>query len=366
MGAQDALNRLLEDDPLAATRQVAVIDHNGHVAVHTGEETMAFAGHITGEAVSCQANIMADERVWPAMIQAFQDTEGRLTERLLAALDAGEAAGGDVRGRQSAAILVVPAQGASWDTVVDLRVEDDDEPLHELHRLVRLHDAYALADEGDELVGQGRHELASEMFQQASALAPDNHELLFWAGLGAAAGRGPGHRSRARAGGDRPAAGLAGAAAAPHPADRSERRGDPPAHLHRLLTRAWQSKITPVKGPGDLRAFVALPYRLHAGTPWVPPLKLERYAFLHRKLNAYFKHAEAQYFLARRDGRVVGRVTAQVDRAYNEYHSAPLGHVRLSRVRGRSGGARRAARRRRGAGCASGPASAWSGRWTSP
>ncbi|MEA2147812.1 MAG: hypothetical protein QOG59_3399 [Solirubrobacteraceae bacterium] len=184
--ARDALARLLSEDPSAPSRQVAVVDHRGEVAVHTGEETMAFAGHISGEAVSCQANVMADERVWPAMIGAFQDTEGRLTERLLAALDAGEAAGGDVRGRQSAAILVVPAQGASWDTVVDLRVEDDDEPLVALHRLVRLHDAYALADAGDELVGQGRHELAAEMFQKASALAPDNHELLFWAGLGAA------------------------------------------------------------------------------------------------------------------------------------------------------------------------------------
>jgi uncharacterized Ntn-hydrolase superfamily protein len=185
-GAQAALSRLLGEDPFAATRQVAVIDHHGEVAVHTGEDTMAFAGHISGEAVSCQANVMADERVWPAMIEAFQDTEGRLSERLLAALDAAEAAGGDVRGRQSAAILVVPARGESWETVVDLRVEDHDEPLAELHRLVRLHDAYVLAAQGDELVAQGRHELASEMFQQASALAPDNHELLFWAGLGAA------------------------------------------------------------------------------------------------------------------------------------------------------------------------------------
>jgi GNAT superfamily N-acetyltransferase len=84
-------------------------------------------------------------------------------------------------------------------------------------------------------------------------------------------------------------------------------------------------EITPVKGPGDLRAFVALPFGLHAGTPWVPPLKLERYAFLNRKLNAYFKHAEAQYFLARRDGRVVGRVSAQIDRTYNEFHGSRWG-----------------------------------------
>jgi uncharacterized Ntn-hydrolase superfamily protein len=131
---------------------------------------------------------MADERVWPAMIQAYQDTEGALTERLLAALDAAEVVGGDIRGRQSAAILVVPAQGESWEAVIDLRVEDHDEPLVELHRLARLHDAYELASHGDDLIGQGRHELAAQMFEQASALAPGNHELLFWAGLGAAQG----------------------------------------------------------------------------------------------------------------------------------------------------------------------------------
>src|SRR5579871_4490971 len=84
-------------------------------------------------------------------------------------------------------------------------------------------------------------------------------------------------------------------------------------------------QIAPVRGFADLREFVALPYRLHAGTPWIPPLKLERYVFLNRKLNAYFKHAEAEYFLARRDGRVVGRVTAQLDRAFNEYHDSRWG-----------------------------------------
>src|ERR1700760_2904007 len=83
--------------------------------------------------------------------------------------------------------------------------------------------------------------------------------------------------------------------------------------------------VRPVSGWRDLREFVALPFRLHAGTPWIPPLKLERYAFLIQKLNPYFKHGEAQYFLARRDGRVVGRVTAQVDRAYNEFHQSRWG-----------------------------------------
>src|SRR5436309_13080555 len=84
-------------------------------------------------------------------------------------------------------------------------------------------------------------------------------------------------------------------------------------------------EIRPVRGFRDLREFVALPYRLHAGTPWIPPLKLERYAFLTRRLNAYFTHGEAEYFLAVRGGRVVGRVSAQVDHAFNEFHKSRSG-----------------------------------------
>ncbi|MHB1571369.1 MAG: hypothetical protein ACYC0H_19500, partial [Solirubrobacteraceae bacterium] len=84
-------------------------------------------------------------------------------------------------------------------------------------------------------------------------------------------------------------------------------------------------EITPVKGFSDLREFVALPFRLHAGTPWVPPLKLERYLFLNRSMNAYFRHGEAEYFLARRNGRVVGRITAQIDFSYNQYHASRWG-----------------------------------------
>ena len=87
-----------------------------------------------------------------------------------------------------------------------------------------------------------------------------------------------------------------------------------------VASRAVPLDVTPVRGPADLRAFVALPYRLHAGTNWIPPLKLERYAYLSRKLNPFFKHGEAAYFLARRDGRVVGRVSAQIDRAFNAFH----------------------------------------------
>ncbi|MDX6200013.1 MAG: hypothetical protein QOJ79_3164 [Actinomycetota bacterium] len=83
--------------------------------------------------------------------------------------------------------------------------------------------------------------------------------------------------------------------------------------------------VSPVRGFMDLRTFVALPFRLHQRTPWIPPLKLERYLFLNRRLNAYFSHAEAEYFLARRHGRVVGRITAQIDTAFNEFHDSRWG-----------------------------------------
>ena len=79
-------------------------------------------------------------------------------------------------------------------------------------------------------------------------------------------------------------------------------------------------QVSPVRGLADLRAFVEVPYRLHAGTPWIPPLRLERYVFLSRRLNPYFSHGQAEYFLARREGRVVGRITAQIDHAFNEFH----------------------------------------------
>ena len=184
--APEALERLLSEDSGRAGRQVAVIDAAGQVAVHTGEECIAFAGHATGEAVSCQANIMASESVWPAMLDAYGAGGGSLTMRLLAALDAAELEGGDIRGRQSAAILVVPQTSEPWRSVVSLRVEDHPQPLPELRRLVKLHEAYALASRGDELINEARHEEAGEFFQRASALAPDNHELRFWAGLGLA------------------------------------------------------------------------------------------------------------------------------------------------------------------------------------
>src|SRR4051794_35949676 len=185
MGARDALRLLMASDDEPDVRQVAVVDARGEVAVHTGAGCIPFAGDATGDGFSCQANMMAGETVWGAMAEAFAAAEGQLAERLLAALDAGEAAGGDVRGRQSAAVVVVPPEGEAHERAVDLRVEDHADPLGELRRLLGLHRAYERAGAADELVAQGRHDEAAAAYRDAAELAPGNDELLFWAGLAA-------------------------------------------------------------------------------------------------------------------------------------------------------------------------------------
>jgi uncharacterized Ntn-hydrolase superfamily protein len=183
-----ALKAELADDESARFRQVAVVDAGGEVAAHTGEGCIPEAGHVEGQGFSAQANMMASPRVWPEMAAAFEAATGPLARRLLAALDAGEAAGGDVRGKQSAALLVVPASGEAWRRAVELRVEDHTEPLAELRRLLDLHDAYELADQADNLAGEGWHDEAAELYIRAAQAAPANVELEFWAGLGIAAG----------------------------------------------------------------------------------------------------------------------------------------------------------------------------------
>jgi uncharacterized Ntn-hydrolase superfamily protein len=183
IGAQQALGELLAADPLADVRQVAVIDIHGGVGVHTGSNCIVHAGHATGEHHSAQANMMARDTVPAAMSAAFEASTGALYERLLAALQAAEGEGGDVRGRQSAAMLVVPSEGEPWRRTVDLRVEDHTDPLGELERLLRLQRAYDLAGAADELLAAGRTAEAGELYRQASGLAPESDELLFWAGL---------------------------------------------------------------------------------------------------------------------------------------------------------------------------------------
>jgi uncharacterized Ntn-hydrolase superfamily protein len=181
--APRALQALLTTDEGRALRQVAMVDVEGRFAVHTGERCIAHAGHTVGESFSTQANMMASPDVWPAMADAYACSVGGLPERMLAALEAGQAAGGDIRGRQSAALLVVKgtSSGQPWaDTAVELRVEDHPEPVQELRRLFTLHRAYEHMNRGDELLGTGKVEEALEAYQTAAAMAPQIEELPFW------------------------------------------------------------------------------------------------------------------------------------------------------------------------------------------
>ncbi|CAA9506043.1 MAG: FIG01043888: hypothetical protein [uncultured Solirubrobacteraceae bacterium] len=184
--APDALERLLAADESARVRQVAMVDGTGRVAAHTGADCIQAAGHVTGDGFSCQANMMLRETVPAAMAAAFAAADGELPERLLAALEGAEAEGGDIRGRQSAAMLVVPAAGEAWESLVDLRVDDHTQPLDELRRLMGLDRAYTLALAADELLGAGDFAAAVPLYERASALAPESDELVFWAGIGLA------------------------------------------------------------------------------------------------------------------------------------------------------------------------------------
>jgi uncharacterized Ntn-hydrolase superfamily protein len=175
----EALEAVLRDDPGEAMRQTAVVDASGQVAVHTGASCIAEAGHVTGDGWSCQANMMASDTVPDAMARAFAGAQGPLAERLVSALEAAEAEGGDIRGRQSAALVAGD---------VELRVEDHADPVGELRRLLVLHRAYEAATEGDSAVAAGDFERAAAAYERASVLAPENDELLFWAGLAAAQG----------------------------------------------------------------------------------------------------------------------------------------------------------------------------------
>ena len=183
--APEALKQLVARDAQRDGRQVAIVDANGGVSAYTGKSAIAAAGHHVGKNFSVQANMMANDRVWPAMARAFEQGSGDLADRMLAALEAAEQAGGDIRGRQSAAILIVKAKGSGrpWagaDRVFDLRIEDHPKPVDELRRLVRLQRAYAHANRGDELMTEQKVELALKEYEAASRLAPEIVELPFW------------------------------------------------------------------------------------------------------------------------------------------------------------------------------------------
>ena len=178
-----ALKQLLDADPQRDVRQVAMVDAAGRVEAWTGKKCIQAAGHETGEGFSVQANLMDRPTVWPAMAAAFRAAEGDLAERMLAALEAAEREGGDIRGRQSAALVVVRARstGEPWrDRLVDLRVDDAPQPLAELRRLLTLNRAYDAMNRGDEAMAKNEVEEAVRQYSAASRIAPGIHELPFW------------------------------------------------------------------------------------------------------------------------------------------------------------------------------------------
>jgi len=184
ISAPDALRKLIAMDEGAAVRQVAMIDARGRAAAHTGERCIRWAGHHVGKGYSVQANMMLNERVVPAMAEAFEASQGDdLAERLLAALAAAQAAGGDIRGRQSAALLVVSGKptGDLWkDRLVDLRVEDHASSVKELQRLYVVHQAYQYMNAGDAALEKGDMRTALAKYARAAELQPENVEIAFW------------------------------------------------------------------------------------------------------------------------------------------------------------------------------------------
>lgn len=181
--APEALKALLAADEGREVRQVAMVDAQGRVAAHTGRRCIAAAGHIVGRNFSAQANLMEKDTVWGAMARAFESAAGDLTDRLLAALEAAQGEGGDIRGQQSAAILVVHGQssGRPWsDRIVDLRVEDHPDPVGELKRLVRVERAYGHMNAGDACAEKKDWECASREYGAAEKLWPEMTEFVFW------------------------------------------------------------------------------------------------------------------------------------------------------------------------------------------
>lgn len=183
MTAQQTVDSLLATDEGREFRQLAIVDFRGNVASFTGGKCVQPAGNLVGDNFSTQANLMLNDKVWPAMAEAFKNTTGPLAERMIAALEAGQEAGGDIRGKQSAAILIVKgvSTGKVWeDRLIDLRVDDNPEPIKELKRLLKVHRAYDHMNAGDLAVEKGDMKLALSEYSAAEQMFPDNAEMKYW------------------------------------------------------------------------------------------------------------------------------------------------------------------------------------------
>ena len=181
--AEQALTALLAADEHADVRQVGMVDASGTVANHTGGNAIVEHCDLLGDGFTVQANLMWKPTVCSAMKSAYENAEGDLAEKMMVALEAAEGEGGDIRGKQSVALLVVSgdiSQPAWGGRVFDLRIEDHAEPLREMRRLLTMARAYRLMNEGDEHMTSGNVEEAVVAYSGAEALVPDSHEMIFW------------------------------------------------------------------------------------------------------------------------------------------------------------------------------------------
>ena len=183
LSPQQAMDALTQNDTGEMYRQVGMLNAKGEVAAHTGSSCIDMAGDRQGKNFSVQANMMLNNTVWDAMATAFETTKGTLAERILASLKAAENEKGDIRGKQSAAILIVSgtATGNSWeDRLMDLRVEDHENPLEELERLMEIHKAYDYMNRGDLALEDEDYKRAENLYLEAQNLFPENLEMKYW------------------------------------------------------------------------------------------------------------------------------------------------------------------------------------------
>lgn len=181
--ADEVLNDLIKSDDGRDFRQLAIVDSKGNAAAWTGKKCIKDAGHFAGKYFSVQANLMLNDKVWPAMASAFKKSNGTLAERMMDALDAAQSVGGDIRGKQSAAMIVVKAKstGKIWeDRIVDLRVEDSEDPLKELRRLIKVNYAYQHMNNGDLAVEKNNMTAAMKEYSTAMTMFPENLEMKYW------------------------------------------------------------------------------------------------------------------------------------------------------------------------------------------
>lgn len=181
--AQEVVDILIASDEGRDVRQLAIVDSKGNSASYTGSKCISEAGNIAGDNYSVQANMMLNNTVWGAMSKAFENLTGPLAERLITALEAAQNEGGDIRGKQSACLLVVRGTptGNIWeDRLIDLRVEDNPNPIIELKRLLKLHRAYDHMNAGDLAVEKNDMKLAMDEYNTAMKMFPENFEMKYW------------------------------------------------------------------------------------------------------------------------------------------------------------------------------------------